>query len=202
MAIELPELGRHRVIVELPELALADLVPVAEVLCQEGFPMWTLPFSMLTELPSLQHAFGRRARIGVRKVLEVSQLTAAVAAGAAFAMSELLLPELVSDESGPPVVLGGLTPSELRAGLSAGAAAVQAIPAEALGTGYARVLPGLVQSDKLILSGRVERHQASSWLENGGLGVCPRDLVDPEAVVEDTLDSLREVLQRWQFGNG
>lgn len=197
MAVDLPELGTNRVIVELPDLALSELVPVAEVLCQEGFPVWTLSRSRFAELSELRRLFGRRAKLGLRGVVDAATVKAAAAAGAGLVMSNFLLPELVEAAPELPVVLGGLTPSELRSGLAAGAAAVQLVPAEAFGTAYARVLPQVLDTDRLIISGRVERYQAAMWLEQGGCAVCPRDLVDPDVVLGDSLDGLREVLQRW-----
>ena len=197
MATELPELGANRVIVELPDLAVGELVPVAEVLCQEGFGVWTLPSSRLDDLAELHRLFGRRARIGLREVADPATASAAAASGAALVMSNFLLPDLVQAAPELPVVLGGLTPSELRSGLEAGAAAVQLVPAEAFGTAYARVLPQVLGSERVIISGRVERYQAEMWLEQGGCAVCPRDLIDPDAILGDSLDGLREVLQRW-----
>lgn len=201
MVPELPELGAHRVIVDLPELDADELLPACEVLCQEGFRLWTVGAGQAAELESLLRVFRRRARIGVRGVTERGEVEVAASAGAAFAMSGFLLPELVDAVPDLPVVLGGLTPSELRAGLAAGAAAVQLVPSEAFGTSYARVLPQLLAPYPVIATGRVERYQAELWLEAGGVAVCPRDLVGPEVALGDDLDGLRVNLQQWRLGD-
>ncbi len=201
MAPELPDLGRHSVIVRLPDLDADELVPACEVLCQEGFKLWTVAVAQLSQLPALLRFFGRRARIGVHGITEPGEVAAAAAAGAAFASSDFALRELVAAVEDFPVVLGGLTPSELRAGMVAGAAAVQLVPSEAFGTSYARVLPQLLAPYPLIASGRIERYQAELWLESGGVAVCPRDLIGPEAVLGDSLDGLRVTLQSWRLGD-
>ncbi len=200
VSVELPDWGVHSVVVGLPDLDADELLPACEVLCQEGFKLWSVTATQVTELPALLRVFGRRARIGVHDVIEPAQVEAAAAAGAAFAASGFLLPELVSAAPGLPVILGGLTPSELRAGMAAGAAAVQLTPMEAFGTSYARALPSLLEPFPVLAGGRIERYQAELWMENGGAAVWPRQLVGPEAVLGDNLDDLRVTLQDWRLG--
>ncbi|MCA0297337.1 MAG: hypothetical protein LCH96_18900 [Actinobacteria bacterium] len=201
MAPELPDLGVHSVIVGLPDVDADELLPACEVLCQEGFKLWSVSAGQVAVLPDLLRVFRRRARIGVHDATEPAQVVAAAEAGAAFAASAFFLPELVGAAPELPVILGGMTASELRGGMSAGAAAVQLIPTEAFGTSYARTLPDLLSPSPLIASGRIERYQAELWLEAGGVGVWPRQLVEPDAVLGDTLDDLRVTLQQWRLGN-
>ncbi|MCC6497590.1 MAG: hypothetical protein IT193_15160 [Propionibacteriaceae bacterium] len=201
MTPELPDLGQHDLIVSLPELEFEDLVPACEVLCQEGFRLWSLPAAQLTELAGLLRLFGRRARVGVHGVTQPAEVAAAAEAGAAFAASTYLLPDLVAAAPELPVILGGLTPSELHAGLAAGAAAVQLIPTEAFGTAFARALPQLLRPAPLIASGRLERYQAELWLEAGAVGVWPSELVSTELALGESLDGLRVKLQQWRLGD-
>lgn len=201
MAPELPDLGRHSVVVGLPDLDADELLPACEVLCQEGFKLWSLRAVQLAEFAALLRVFGRRARIGVHDVTGAEEAGAAVTAGAAFVASSFLLPELVRAASGVPVILGGLTPSELRAGMAAGAAAVQLTPSEAFGTSYLRTLPALLDPYPVLAGGRLERYQAELWLQSGGAAVWPRQLVEPEAVLGDSLDDLRVTLQDWRLGD-
>lgn len=200
MAPELPDLGVHEVIVSLPALEVDELVPACEVLCQEGFKLWSLPVARLDDLSQLLRMFGRRARIGVHQVTSPDEVVASASAGVAFAASAFCLPELVPAAPQLPVILGGLTPSELRAGRMAGAAAVQLLPTEAFGSSYARILPPLMRPDPLIATGRLERYQAELWLAAGAVAVWPRGLVTEELVSEASLDGLRVKLQQWQLG--
>ncbi|MGV8907742.1 MAG: hypothetical protein ACOH1Y_02075 [Propionicimonas sp.] len=199
MTPELPDLGLHEVIISLPDIELDELVPACEVLCQEGFRMWSLPIARLADLPALLRIFGRRAKAGVHDVTEPGEVEAAAAAGAAFAASTYLLPGLVTAAPELPVILGGFTPSELRAGLTAGAAAVQLVPTEAFGTAYARTLPHMVPAGTLIATGRLERYQAELWLEGGAIAVWPTGLVTSSLVTGESLDGLRVLLQRWRL---
>jgi 2-dehydro-3-deoxyphosphogluconate aldolase/(4S)-4-hydroxy-2-oxoglutarate aldolase len=178
----LPDFGMHEVIVSLPDIELDDLVPACEVLCQEGFRLWSVTVARLDDLAGLLRLFGRRAKVGVHDVTEPDQVVAAAAAGAVL-----------------PVILGGLTPSELHAGMAAGAAGVQLVPTEAFGTAYARTLPELMKPAPLIATGRLERYQAELWLEAGAVAVWPSALVTATLASSESLDGLRVTLQQWRL---
>jgi 2-dehydro-3-deoxyphosphogluconate aldolase / (4S)-4-hydroxy-2-oxoglutarate aldolase len=198
VATELPSLGPTRVIATLPDFDPGTLLPACEVLCQEGFTAWSIPVARLDELPDLLAPFRRRARIGVHGVTTPAQVKRAAEKGAAFVASPYLVPSLPKAVAGFPVILGGLTPSELRAGLAAGAAAVQLFPAEAYGTSLARSLPRLLGFPNLLASGRLESYQARIWLEAGAVGAWPHELFGDDLVVGDSLDRLRNRLQEWR----
>lgn len=198
---ELPDLGDHRVIVSLPAADVEDLVAACEVLWQEGHRVWSVGAGFLDALPRLRQVFGRRARFGVHDITDAAQAPAAVAAGVDLLASTYCLPELVAAAEGVPVVLGGLTPQELRTAHLAGASAVQVIPCEAFGTAYARGLPELVAEIPLLATGRLEHYQAELWLSSGAIGVWPTTLIGSDLVVDTDLGDLRKVCQRWRLGD-
>lgn len=199
VVIELPSLGARRVIASLPEFDVDDLLPACEMLCQEGFSAWALPWERRDEIAPLAAVFGRRARIGVSGVTTAAQVSAAVEAGAAFAACDFQLPRLVKAVTGFPVVLGGFTPTELRAGIEAGAAAVQLIPADAFDADYARALPRMLGYPPLIVSGALRRGLAAVWLESGAVGVWPDSLANDGLIVASSLDGLRGELTLWHL---
>jgi len=199
VASELPSLGERKVIVNLPEFEPDVLLPVCEVLCQEGFTTWSLSADRVGQLAELRASFGRRARIGVHGVTDSRQVQKAAEVGAAFAAADFMAPKLPKVVAGFPVILGGLTPTELRAGLAAGAAAVQVVPAESLGSDYARALPGLLGYPPLIAAGRMKRGLAALWLESGAVGVWPPELFADELAMAAGLDGLRTELQLWHL---
>jgi len=198
---ELPDLGEHQVVFSLPGADDDDLVAACEVLWQEGHRVWSVPPARIDDLAVLRTVFGRRALLGVHDLTDATQTAAAVAAGAGLLASVYCLPEVVAAADGVPVVLGGLTPQELRACHQAGASAVQVVPCEAFGTGYARGLPELVSEIPLLATGRLEHYQAALWLSSGALGVWPMHLVSSELVADDGLGELRTLAQRWRLGD-
>ena len=199
MAAELPSLGPNRVIATLPDFDPGTLRPACEVLCQEGFTAWSVPVARVNELEEIIAPFRRRARIGVHGVTTPAQVKRAAELGASFVASAYLVPSLVKAVPGFPVILGGMTPTELRAGLAAGAAAVQLYPAEAFGTSLAHSLPRLLGYPNLLASGRLESYQVRIWLEAGAIGAWPNELISDDLVVEEGLDRLRNRLQGWRF---
>lgn len=199
--VELPELGEHQVVFSLPGADDDDLIAACEVLWQEGHRVWSVPPERIDDLALLRTVFGRRARIGVHDLTGAAQTVAAVAAGAGLLASVYCLPEVVAAADGVPVVLGGLTPRELRDAYRAGSSAVQVVPCEAFGTAYARGLPELVSDIPLLATGRLEHYQAELWLTSGALGVWPTQLITAELVAGDDLSELRTLCQRWRLGD-
>lgn len=192
-------LAGSRVIVELPAGDVDDLIAAGEVLIQEGLAAWTLPFDRHAELGPLREVFGRRARLGVSDLRSPEQVAAAAEAGADLLLAPFADPALL-DAAGPtPVVLGGLTPSEVARALSLGPAAVQVIPCDALGSLYARTLTAMFPGEPLIAAGKLERFQCEMWLEAGALAVCPAGAIGADDVAEPDLAELRHRCQGYRF---
>jgi 2-dehydro-3-deoxyphosphogluconate aldolase/(4S)-4-hydroxy-2-oxoglutarate aldolase len=104
-------------------------------------------------------------------------------------------PELVEAAGSTPMVLGALTPSEVDQAVRAGAAGVQVIPCDAMGTLYARVLPAMFPGVPLIAAGRLERFQAEMWLDAGAVAVMPLGQITTAHVTEPDLAELRRRCQ-------
>ena len=200
MTAPLRLLGRHQVVLSLPEVGIEELLPAGEVLAQEGFLTWVMAADAIDDLPALRSVFGRRVSIGVGGLQRPAQVAAAVERGAAFVSSDFLLPELVSARPDVPVVLGGLTPSELRSGLEAGAAAVQVIPAGAY-RGEVQVLPELLGFPMLIANGTFTPDRARDWLDAGAAAVWPQRLIGVELLTGATLGGLRSLLRDWRLAD-
>jgi 2-dehydro-3-deoxyphosphogluconate aldolase/(4S)-4-hydroxy-2-oxoglutarate aldolase len=201
VAVELPALGEHRVIVNLPAFDVEELLPACEILCQEGFTTWAVPVARLDDLPGLRAAFGRRARLAVSGVTQPAEIRRAAAAGAVLAASDLLAPRLLKAVPEFPVVLGGLTPTELRTALDAGAAGVQVCPAEAFSAEYAKALPAMLGYPPLLAAGRLTRSRAAAWLESGAVGVWPQAIFAEYLAVELFLDGFRAEIQTWRLAD-
>ena len=98
-----------------------------------------------------------------------------------------------------PLVLGGLTPSELSAALRFGTAAVQVLPCDALGSLYARTVTGLFADEPLIATGRLERFQCELWLDAGAVAVSPTGAFSTDDVEDPDLTDLRRRAQGYNF---
>lgn len=192
-------LAGSRVMVELPVGDPDDLIAAGEVLVQEGLVAWTLPFDRRAELARLREVFGRRVRLGLADLRSPEQVATASGAGADLLLTPFAEPALVEAAGATPVVLGGLTPSEVARALSLGPAAVQVIPCDALGSLYARTLLGMFPEQPLIAAGKLERFQCEMWLEAGALAVCPAGAIGSDDIAEPDLAELRHRCQGYRF---
>ena len=187
-------LGDCRVIVQLPSADQDDLIAAGEVLIQERLDCWTVPPARSAELA------GRRVRLGVADLRTPELVTDALAYAPDLLLSPFASAELLAAASGTPMVLGGLTPTEIDQALRLGPAAVQAIPCDALGSLYARTLTALFEGEPLIAAGKLERFQCEMWLESGAAAVAPSGIFSTADVEDPDLSDLRRRAQGYRFG--
>ena len=195
--VALPTLGRQRTLVTLPEAQTSELVSLCEVLCQEGYTTWSVTPDQVDTAVELMQVFGRRARFGVQDVADTAAVRRMAKAGAAFVSSRLLLPKLVKAVPDFPVILGGATPTELAAGLDAGAAAVQLWPADGYTQRSAAGLMSLLGGRPVIAAGELDPEANTEWLRAGAAGVWPVGLTDALAL-GDALADVRDLLHWWR----
>lgn len=133
--------------------------------------------------------------LGVGTVLDPADADRAIAAGARYVVSPVLLPGLAPRcrEAGVPCLLSGLTPSEVHAAWSAGADAVKVFPASSMGgPDHLRALRSVLPQVPLVPTGGVSLALLPAYLDAGaafvGVGgdlLADRDLdrCDPEDLV-------------------
>lgn len=167
----------HRIVVEVPRTGVEDWVAVAEVLLQEGLGAWAFPSNLVHLVPEVLAVHRYRARVGVSGVTDAEGVRRAVEAGAHFVLAAVGGADLVEAGGGVPVLTGALTPSEVAAAVRAGVDAVLITPADALGTGYARVLPPMFADAVLVPWGRLERYQCDMWFEAGAAAAVVSEVV-------------------------
>lgn len=124
-------------------------------------------------LPHLRAQYGDVADLGVGTVTSATDLTRAVDAGASYLVTPITSTAFVEQatDAGVAIVPGGLTPTELFASWSAGAAAVKIFPAGQVGPGYLKDLRGPFPDLVAVPSGGVDLAGASAWLAAGAVAV-------------------------------
>lgn len=187
MSVLTEALRGQRIVVGVPAEGVDPWVPLAEVLLWEGLDTWLLPATWLDRLPGILALFGLRARVGVSGLTDAAGVRAAVDAGAHFLTSPVFDPTLADAAGAVPLVPGALTPQEIATAVRHGADALQVVPADVMGSAYARALPPLFPGVALMPVGRIERYQADMWLKSGAAAVCTDAIVqagesDPAAM--------------------
>jgi 2-dehydro-3-deoxyphosphogluconate aldolase / (4S)-4-hydroxy-2-oxoglutarate aldolase len=150
--------------------------PVIEGLVTGGVRLIELTLTtrgVVELLPRLRSEFEHVAEIGVGTVTRADEAEAVLDAGAQFLVTPTLTPQVIAAAvgRGVPVFPGGLTPTELFTGWSAGATAVKVFPASSVGPGYIAQLRGPFPDMQLIPSGGVGIDDAPGWITAGALAV-------------------------------
>lgn len=124
--------------------------------------------------------------VGAGTVLEQSQATAALEAGARFLISPGQIPEipLLAHEAGAIAILGGLTPVEIVAARKLGADFVKIFPVRAMGgAAYIRDIRAPLPDVPVLVSGGVDPRNYRDYLAAGaqlctlGSGLVPEELL-------------------------
>jgi 2-dehydro-3-deoxyphosphogluconate aldolase/(4S)-4-hydroxy-2-oxoglutarate aldolase len=153
-----------------------DYAPVIEALLAGGIRCIELTLStpgVFTELTGLQTRFGSEADLGIGTITTLAQAQQAIDGGAGFIVTPVTDPEIIRlcTARGVPVYPGGLTPTELHAGWSAGATAVKIFPASTVGPGYISQLRGPFPDIQVMPSGGIDIADVPGWIRAGAVAV-------------------------------
>jgi 2-dehydro-3-deoxyphosphogluconate aldolase/(4S)-4-hydroxy-2-oxoglutarate aldolase len=174
---------RALVVVRAPDIP--DPVALANALAQSGIRAVELTFTTPGVLEYLSAAASSDAVLGMGTVCTADQANAAIDAGARFLVTPGIRAEVAkaATDSGIPVIMGALTPTEILLAMDLGAAAVKIFPAGAFGPRYFKDLRGPFPDVALIPSGGVNTGNAADFLAHGAVAVTAgTDVVAPQAV--------------------
>lgn len=154
----------------------SEYAPVIESLLAGGVRLIELTLTtrdVFDHLPDIRKTFGDAAEIGVGTVTTMGQAKRSLDVGAQFLVTPSMNLDIVKAAvaRGVPIIPGGLTPTELYAGWSAGAAAVKVFPASTVGSDYIGQLHGPFPEMGLIPSGGISIEEAPQWISAGALAV-------------------------------
>lgn len=140
------------------------------------------------------------ALIGTGTILELSELEAAIAAGAQFIFTPHINLELINRAvaAGIPIVPGALSPTEIVTAWQAGASCVKVFPIQAVGgANYIKSLQGPLGRIPLIPTGGVTLNNAREFIEAGAIAVgLAGDLFPPQLVENRDWDAISQKA-RW-----
>jgi 2-dehydro-3-deoxyphosphogluconate aldolase/(4S)-4-hydroxy-2-oxoglutarate aldolase len=140
---------------------------------------------ILTDLAATDLSRVPEAVLGVGTVLTAEQADDAIDAGARFLVTPCVSEGVARTAAARdvPVIMGALSPTEVRTALTLGAAAVKIFPARAVGPDYLRDLHGPFPGIPLIPSGGVNAGNAAAYLRAGAVAVTAgTDVVAPDLV--------------------
>lgn len=181
LSVVADSIRRHRLIVVLRRIEPRDeLIALVDELADAGARIFEVTFDSPTAADDLAAVRGYLASrlggqflVGGGTVLSAAQLDQAHRAGADFAVSPLLNPDLVgrSVKVGLPFIPGALTPTEIHAAWMVGATFVKLFPASAVGPAAVRELRGPLREIELIPTGGVDADNARAFIDAGAVAV-------------------------------
>lgn len=154
----------------------SEYAPVIDALVKGGVRSIELTLStdgVFDHLPGLKQEFGSDTELGVGTVTCEEEAVRALEGGADYLVTPAMVTDVVrvAVQSGVPVFPGGLTPTELLAGMQAGATAMKLFPASTVGPGYLGQLRGPFPHMQVIPSGGIGVDDAADWIAAGALAV-------------------------------
>jgi 2-dehydro-3-deoxyphosphogluconate aldolase / (4S)-4-hydroxy-2-oxoglutarate aldolase len=149
--------------------------PVIDVLVENGIGAIELTMTTPGTLDAFADAkaCAGAARVGIGTVKTVQHMRRVLDIGVDFIVTpvtDVRLIELAVDAA-VPIYAGGLTPTELWTGWSAGAAAVKVFPASLVGPDYIAHLRGPFPDIQVMPSGGVGMADAAAWIRAGACAV-------------------------------
>jgi 2-dehydro-3-deoxyphosphogluconate aldolase/(4S)-4-hydroxy-2-oxoglutarate aldolase len=166
-----------RLIVVLRRVEPRDrLVSLVEELLEDGIRIVEITFDAAdagADLESLRSRFGADLLVGAGTLRTADQVVRAIDAGAAFGVSPVLDPTVLSAalDAGLPFVPGAATPTEADAAWRAGATFVKLFPGSSLGTAFVHELRGPLPEIETIVTGGVDGSNAQAFLDAGAVAV-------------------------------
>jgi 2-dehydro-3-deoxyphosphogluconate aldolase/(4S)-4-hydroxy-2-oxoglutarate aldolase len=156
----------------------ADRIPaVADVLVTAGISCIEITLNTagaLAALAALAAAPPSGSMLGAGTVLSPDAAARAVDAGARYLVTPNVDPAVIAAgvDRGVAVFPGALTPTEIAAAWTAGAAAVKVFPAGALGADYIRAVRAPLDHIPLVPTGGISIDAADTYLDAGAIGVA------------------------------
>lgn len=140
-------------------------------------------------IAALREALGEDGEVGAGTVCTREDLEQALAAGAQFVVTPVVVPEVIARcmQLEVPIAPGAFTPTEIYQAWSLGASVVKVFPAEALGPAYLRAVKAPLPQVRLMPTGGVTVETLGDYARAGaaayGLGspLFARELIQGEA---------------------
>jgi 2-dehydro-3-deoxyphosphogluconate aldolase/(4S)-4-hydroxy-2-oxoglutarate aldolase len=167
---ELPIIGILR------GVPLGQLPPLAEAVLTGGLTAVEVTMNSAdapTQIARLRECAGGRLNVGAGTVTSLAELEQALAAGATFIVTPVLVPDVIQRcvELRVPVFPGAFTPTEIFQAWQLGAAMVKVFPANRLGPGYFHDVKAPLHKLRLLAVGGITVETVGDYARGGADGV-------------------------------
>jgi 2-dehydro-3-deoxyphosphogluconate aldolase/(4S)-4-hydroxy-2-oxoglutarate aldolase len=181
------------VLIDLAKALMAGDVPIAEVTL-------TVP-GAIDGIRRLVQTFGETLLVGVGSVTRAAQADEAVAAGAQFIVTPILVPEVIeaARRHGKVVIPGAFTPTEIFQAHTLGADVVKVFPASVGGPAYFKAILAPMPFLRLMPTGGVDLSTAAAFIKAGAVTLgAGAALVDAVAVQKGDWATITDLARRFR----
>jgi 2-dehydro-3-deoxyphosphogluconate aldolase/(4S)-4-hydroxy-2-oxoglutarate aldolase len=143
----------------------------------------------------LHRQFGDQIVLGMGTLTEIAQAAEARGAGAQFLVSPITEPALgkAMVDSGLPVMIGALTPTEVFQAFKMGSDVVKLFPGSLVGPAYVKALKGPFPQIPLMPTGGVSAANVGEWYAAGVFGVgAGSELCPPQLAKDGKFDEIAQ----------
>ncbi len=167
----LPRLRQARVVPVIRTNVTAQALSVVQWLSDAGLRIFEITMTV-PDAPALirELAGDKSLLVGAGTVPDASSATACLAAGAAFIVAPWIDPWLADPcrEANALLMLGAVTPTEVRGALAAGAQVVKVFPASSIGgPGHIRAMRSVLPDVDFCPTGGIAPQDVSAYLSAG-----------------------------------
>jgi 2-dehydro-3-deoxyphosphogluconate aldolase/(4S)-4-hydroxy-2-oxoglutarate aldolase len=140
----------------------------------------------LEVVATLADKYGEDILLGMGTLTQPSQVASAVESGAQFLVSPMFETHLAGAmvDSGLPIMIGALTPSEVFRAFHAGSDVVKLFPGSLTGPSYLKALHGPFPEIPLMPTGGVNIDNVPDWFKAGAFAVGAGSLLCPKPLVQ------------------
>lgn len=179
------------------------LMKVSQLFVDAGFTNLEITMNTMnaTGLISQLRSSFPQINIGAGTVTNLSELNAALSAGAQFIVTPISTKEVVLEcaDQGIPVFPGAYTPTEIYQAWDWGATAVKVFPANNLGPNYIKNVLAPLNSIKLIPTGGVNLNNLEAFFNAGAKGVgLGGSLFDKSMIAEKDFNGLADHFSKFK----
>lgn len=199
----LNQLQRERVVVVIRGAEPGTLGQILNTLYEGGLRIFEVTVenpNAITAFSKVREQMPQDASLGVGTVLDPGTASMAVAAGAQFIVSPVLLSDVceVARAHGVPCMLGAMTPTEILTAYKYGCEVVKVFPASAVGASFIRELRGPLGFIPLCPTGGITLDNAHTFLDAGAVVVgVGSALLKRDWVLQGNWDALRQQASEW-----
>jgi len=168
---------------------MEEWINLLPIFFEEGFTNIEVTLNTPGAAKMIEHArveFGNAINIGAGTVCTLEDYALAIAAGASFIVTPIVVKEVIEKavESGVPIFPGAFTPTEIYTAWNLGASMIKVFPASSLGPDFIKSVKAPLPNIKLMPTGGIGLDNMKAYKNAGADGLGIGSPIFPTALIQ------------------